>query len=76
MSTTLKLDTLPKGKEKSHSLQYIPANIEMNGPEEVDIYFNAFTRENKEKKCLENSLRGYPFQGEVKQMVQFRQSGV
>ena len=70
-TTTLQVDSLPdpdqekKSSSRVHSVQYIPANIDHNGPEEIDIYFNNFIRENKDKKCLENALRGYPLEGEV-----------
>ena len=79
--TTLVLDSLSEGngnefvskgdgdddpRRRHHQVQYIPANIDVNGPEEIDTYFNAFTRQNKEKNCLENSLRGYPLEGEVR----------
>ena len=69
-TTTLQLDTLSDSNkscsQSSHQVQYIPANTDSNGAnDDIDVYFNKFTRENKDKKCLENSLRGYPLEGEV-----------
>ncbi len=54
-----------KPPSQDHALQYIPASVDFNGKEEVDVYFTNFIRTKTDGAGLEATLRGRPLDGEA-----------
>lgn len=66
MSTRLVVDpgVLSRPVPPQH-VQFMPFSVKYDGETEIKERFTRFTEENTTKKCLENSVRGYPLEGSV-----------
>lgn len=67
MSITIDINSKQIGDDKNKlNMHFLPAKIRGDGEANVERYFSVYTR--KEHGYLTNSLRGYPLQGERKNM--------
>ena len=66
MTTTINAtENVIKNPVSGDVIQYLPCSINYTGTTQVEQRFNKFTEEDKESKCLKNSIRGFPLDGKV-----------